>query len=208
MNIYGRWRDVMCMKPVVDVHEVRARTVYWLEKAVIGLNLCPFAKAVHHKGLIHYVVTEAVALDAVRTALEEQIQELIAMKPQQRDTTLLIVPCALAEFWEFDWFVAEAQRWLKNMELDGVIQIAAFHPQFEFGDEPPGDITHATNQSPYPILHLLRESSVTMAVAAFEYADRIYDRNKATLRQLGAEGWRGVVDGFEMDSRLHEKKIT
>ncbi len=167
----------------------------WLEQAVIGLNLCPFAKAVHTKGQIHYAVSPATTPGELRLDLKRELEGLVALDPQVRDTTLLIVPHCLHEFLGYNDFLDVADQLLRDLDLDGVVQIASFHPQFEFADAPPGDISHCTNRSPYPMLHLLREDSVARAVAAFPQAELIYEKNIATLRALGQGGWERLQLG-------------
>ena len=169
--------------------EVRQTTERWLERAVIGLNLCPFAKAVHVKGQIHYALTWSQETADVLDDLTGALHELLAQDPQQRDTTLLVAPNAFPDFWDFHGFVKRADKLLRSLRLDSVLQIASFHPQYEFAQAPAGDMAHFTNRAPYPILHLLREDSMGRAVAAYPDAALIYERNIARLRALGAAGW-------------------
>lgn len=169
-------------------------TRLWLERAVIGLNLCPFAKSVHVKGQVHYAVSPASGWTPLLEDLEREIDALLAHDIAERETTLLIVP-ALSDFFEFNGFLGEADRLLERREWVGTIQLASFHPQFEFADTEPGDITNHTNRAPHPTLHLLREDSIARAVQAFPEADAIYDTNKATLRRLGPEGLKRVLAG-------------
>ncbi|WP_394788985.1 DUF1415 domain-containing protein [Rhodoferax sp.] len=161
----------------------------WLERAVIGLNLCPFAKAVHTKGQIHYAVSHATDTEALRQDLVYELKELLAQEPSARDTTLLIAPRMLQEFLDFNDFLGEADAAVQALDLEGVVQIASFHPQFQFGGTAPDDITNYTNRAPYPCLHLLREASVDRAVAAFPEAEMIFERNMETLEALGQDGW-------------------
>lgn len=165
---------------------------HWLETAVIGLQLCPFAKAVHVRGQIHYVVSRATDPEALLRVLAHELRGLAAVDAQLRDTTLLILPDALASFLDFNEFLGRADDLLDALALDGVLQIASFHPQFQFAGTTTDDITNATNRAPYPTLHLLREASVDKAVAAFAQADTIFDANIATLRRLGAAGWNAL----------------
>jgi uncharacterized protein len=165
-------------------------TRHWLTRAVIGLNLCPFAKSVHVKNQIRYVVSEATGLEGVLTDLESELQKLAEANPAEIDTTLLILPHALADFADFNdatWF---AERLVKQLRLEGTLQVASFHPQFQFEGAAPDDIENYTNRAPYPILHLLREASIERAVEAFPDAADIYERNQETLRQLSFDGWR------------------
>jgi len=170
--------------------EAVATTQIWLERAVIGLNLCPFAKAVHVKQQIRYAVTGARTADELLAELEHELQTLAAADPEILDTTLLIHPEVMGDFLDFHFFLAEADAAIRRLELDGVIQIASLHPHYEFAGSDAGNIDNFTNRAPYPTLHLLRESSIDRAVAAFPDAADIFERNIETLRRLGHEGWR------------------
>ena len=167
----------------------------WLERAVIGLNLCPFAKAVHIKGQIHYAVSRATQAPELLDELKKELIALLALDPLARDTTLLIASECLLEFLDFNDFLAQADAVLAELELEGVIQIASFHPHFQFAGTRADDITNFTNRAPYPTLHLLREDSVDRAVAAFPQAAEIFDKNMQTLEQLGFEGWAALDVG-------------
>ena len=173
----------------MNADTVIADTRTWLEEAVIGLNLCPFAKAVHVKGQIRYVVSEATDVEALQQALMEQLRDLALADPSEVDTTLLIHPLVLQDFEDFNQFLGIAEEMVESLGLEGVLQVASFHPQFQFADTEPGDVTNATNQSPYPTLHLLREESIDRAVEAFPEAESIYEANIETLQRLGREGW-------------------
>jgi len=162
---------------------------HWLETAVIGLQLCPFAKAVHVRGQIHYVVSRAIDPEPLLQLLRLELLELAGMDAQLRDTTLVVLPDALASFLDFNEFLGRADDLLETLELDGVLQIASFHPQFQFVGTAMDDVTNATNRAPYPTLHLLREDSIDRAVAAFAQAETIFEANIETLRRLGPSGW-------------------
>ncbi|MEZ0308678.1 MAG: DUF1415 domain-containing protein [Ramlibacter sp.] len=161
----------------------------WLERAVIGLNLCPFAKAVHVKGQIHYAVSAATAPRELLDDLAKELDALLALDVATRETTLLIAPDCLQDFLEFNDFLANGDRMIRKRGLEGVIQLASFHPQYQFEGTGAGDVTNCTNRSPYPTLHLLREESIARAVEAFPEAETIYEANMETLRRLGPEGW-------------------
>jgi hypothetical protein len=178
-----------------DVASVIEATRRWLERAVIGLNLCPFAKSVHVKGQIHYVVSPATDTAALRRDLLRELAALHATDPEVRDTTLLIVPGCLQDFLDFNDFLGEADAALAELGLQGVLQIASFHPQFQFAGTEPDDITNYTNRAPYPILHLLREASIDRAVEAFPEAQTIYEKNMQTLQRLGHAGWVALNAG-------------
>ena len=168
-------------------------TTTWLEKAVIGLNLCPFAKAVHSKGQIRWVLSDATEPTALLELLVHELQHLAAADPESVDTTLIVHPQVMQDFMDFNDFLGVAEAALAELNLDGVLQIASFHPQFQFAGTDIDDITNATNRSPYPTLHLLREDSVERAVAAFPAAEDIFQRNINTLQRLGPEGWTQLM---------------
>ena len=184
----------MSVQTLDDSH-VLAQSRRWLERAVIGLNLCPFAKGVYAKEQVHYVVHHGVDELEFLSLLREQLAELHASDSQRRDTTLLIAPLLCPEFLDFNAMLQRAQRVLRKSGLEGVMQIASFHPRYLFADEAPEDMAHYTNRAPYPILHLLREDSVSRAVAAYPQAQDIYARNIATLRALGLAGWQALDCG-------------
>jgi len=164
----------------------------WIEKAVIGLNLCPFAKAVYVKNQVRYVVSHAPHLDGLLEDLDRELDILAAADPEAVDTTLLIHPTLLPDFLDFNDFLQLAEAAVVEHDLQGVIQLASFHPQFQFADTAPDDIGNYTNRAPFPTLHLLREASIARAVAAFPEAETIYERNIETLQDLGIEAWRAL----------------
>ena len=177
-----------------DPHETHAqivdRTRHWLEQAVIGLNLCPFAKTAHVRGQIRYVVSDATSEEALLADLLHELEWLYDADPELVETTLLIHPHVLAEFLDYNQFLEIADAAVSELELDGEIQVASFHPDYQFADSGPHDIENYSNRAPYPTLHLLRETSVARAVQAFPDAARIYQHNIETLRALGYAGWR------------------
>lgn len=167
----------------------------WLERAVIGLNLCPFAKSVHVKGQVHYAVSGAAQASELLQDLAGELDALLAAQPTVRETTLLIAPDCLADFLEFNAFLAQADRLLRKRRLEGVIQLASFHPEYQFAGSEPEDIANFTNRSPYPTLHLLREDSIARAAEAFPEAEAIYEANMRTLERLGPDGWASLGVG-------------
>lgn len=162
----------------------------WLERAVIGLNLCPFAKAVHKKGQVRYVVSEATQPLQLHADLVRELEWLRGADPEAVDTTLLIHPYVLEDFLDYNEFLEVADDTVADLDLEGDIQVASFHPAFQFEGTAPDDITNYTNRSPYPTLHLLREDSIDRAVAAFPDASRIFEANMETLDKLGVDGWQ------------------
>ena len=170
-------------------------TLLWLERAVIGLNLCPFAKAVYVKGQVHCTVSQASNLEALRDDLLQALKDLVAHEPDERDTTLLIIQNLLQDFVDYNDFLNVADDCLLALDLEGEIQIASFHPQYQFAGTDEDDITNFTNRSPYPTLHLIREASIDRAVAAFPDAEDIFEANMATMNQLGLQGWQDLNVG-------------
>ena len=167
----------------------------WLIKAVIGLNLCPFAKAVHVKEQIKYVVSEATTVGQLLEDLAQELEFLAEVSREKTDTTLLIHPEVLNDFLDYNDFLELADQLLEDLDLDGELQIASFHPQYQFAGTDEDDITNFTNRSPYPTLHLIREASIDRAVAAFPDAEDIFEANMATMNQLGLQGWHDLNVG-------------
>jgi hypothetical protein len=170
--------------------QVIAATRTWLEKAVIGLRLCPFAADVHLHDRVRYFVSERRSGAALLEELAGELHALLAADPLVCETTLLIHPAVLTDFGEYNDFLEQSDALLTSLGLDGELQIASFHPAYQFAGTDVQDIENYTNRSPYPMLHLLRETSVTRAVADFPGIDQIGAGNIQTMRRLGHEGWR------------------
>ena len=170
-----------------------ALTRRWLERAVIGLNLCPFAKAVVAKQQVRFVLSDATTPQALLAELGEELLRLRDTPAEQVDTTLLIHPQVLNDFLDYNDFLDDADALLEALALDGVLQVASFHPDYQFAGSAPDDVENFTNRAPYPILHLLREDSVARAVSAFPDPDAIVERNIETLRTIGSDGWKKLL---------------
>lgn len=181
---------------IINTEDVVSATETWLEKAVIGLNLCPFAKAVQVKQQIRYVVSEARTPEALLEDLHRELELLAETNPEKTETTLLIHPLVLNDFLDFNDFLDVADGVLEELELDGILQVASFHPDYQFAGTEHDDIENCTNRSPYPTLHLLREESIDKAVLAFPEAEQIYEKNMETMRKLGHEGWRQLFSKY------------
>lgn len=164
----------------------------WVQQAVIGLNLCPFAKSVAVKGQVRYAVSHATRAKALLADLKQELLYLAATDAAALDTTLLIAPDGFADFLEFNDLLGRADQLLVDLDLEGVFQIASLHPKYQFADTEPEDITNYTNRAPYPTLHLLREESVERAVAAFPNPEAIFETNMQTMRRLGLDGWNAL----------------
>ena len=178
-----------------DDDEIIAATRRWLERAVIGLNLCPFAKAVYVKEQVRYVVSPARTPEELLETLMNELQDLSDADPEKVDTTLIIHPFVLDDFLDFNEFLDVADAAVEDMSLDGELQVASFHPDYQFADTAPEDISNFTNRAPYPILQLLREESIDRAVEAIPEAAEIFEKNIETLERLGHEGWEKLDVG-------------
>ena len=181
-------------------------TLRWLERAVIGLNLCPFAKSVYVKGQVHCVVSDAENLETLRDDLLRELHDLVSLDASVRDTTVLVIQNLLHDFYDYNDFLNVADDCLLALDLEGVIQIASFHPQYQFAGTDEDDITNFTNRSPYPTLHLIREASIDRAVAAFPEAEAIFEVNMATLNQLGLDGWKALEVGSTLPQNESDEK--
>ena len=172
--------------------QVLTATRHWLEKAVIGLNLCPFAKAVYVKNQVRLVVSHARHADDLLEELDRDLDLLVATPAEQIDTTLLIHPTLFDDFLDFNDFLEVADGVVDEHGLEGVVQLASFHPKFQFDGTELDDISNYTNRAPFAILHLLREDSVARAVEAFPQAEAIFEENIKTLESLGHSGWQAL----------------
>ena len=177
---------------VATMEVVRSDTERWLERAVIGLNLCPFAKAVHVKKQIHYAVCASTEPEQLLQDLQQECAALLALPSQQRETTLLMTPHCLQDFYDFNDFLAHVDAMLAAAGWEGVLQVASFHPDYQFAGTAKDDVTNRTNWAPYPTLHILREESIDRAVLVFPEAEQIYEKNIATMEALGHEGWHDL----------------
>lgn len=166
-----------------------ASTRAWVDHAVIGLNLCPFARGVQVKGQVRYVLSEAQDDEALLKDLCRELLHLADTDPAETDTTLIVHPQVLNDFDAYNDFLDLAEAALVSLGLEGTLQIASFHPDYRFAGSALDDIDNATNRSPYPTLHILREDSIDRAVEAFPEAEAIYEHNIETLQRLGPEGW-------------------
>ncbi len=174
-----------------------SRTRGWVERAVIGLNLCPFAKAVAVKGQIRYALSDASTVESLLEDLVAELNHLVLVNPQETDTTLLIHPRVLSDFLDYNDFLELADLAVAEMQLDGEIQIASFHPDYQFADSDFEEVANYSNRAPYPTLHLLREASVDRAVAAYPEASEIYQRNIETLERMGVDAVRAAIQVTE-----------
>ena len=184
--------------------QIIALTKAWLEEAVIGLNLCPFAELVHRNDQIAYYVSRAEEEGTLMDDLIVAIDTLLSADPEKIDTAFLIHPHALQNFDEYNEFIGWTTDFLAESGLEAALQIASFHPDYQFAGTSPDDITNCTNRSPLPMLHLLRESSVDAALTALPEATQLVEKNLATLRNLGATGWDALNQRIHALSKLNQ----
>ncbi|GAB3064067.1 DUF1415 domain-containing protein [Stenotrophomonas tumulicola] len=175
-----------------------AATRTWLERIVIGLNLCPFAKAVYVKEQVRYVLSDATTPEALVEELAEELVLLRDAPAEEIDTTLIIHPQVLTDFLDYNDFLDNADAAIDALDLQGILQVASFHPDYQFDGVAADDASNYTNRAPYPTLHLLREDSVARAVDAFPAPDVIVDRNIQTLDRIGVQGWWRRLRGEDL----------
>ena len=156
----------------------------------------------HIKNQIRYVVTDATTAEELMDVLMEELEFLAEANPEKVDTTLIMHPQVLNDFEDYNDFLDIADEALEEMDLDGILQVASFHPDYQFADTGKDDIDNYTNRSPYPTLHLLREESVDRAVEAFPEAEDIFEKNIETMQKLGHEGW----DALDIDVKPQVKE--
>ena len=178
-----------CVDAAVVVREMR----HWVDHVVIGLNLCPFARAVQLRGQVHYAVSTATSAELALTDLRQSAVELLALDAPVRETTLLIFPYCMSDFLQFNAVRQRAEKLLRRLGLEDSLQLASFHPDYVFADAAADAASNYTNRAPYPVWHLLRQDSVERAVQAFGQTAQIYQRNKRAMEQLGLEGWRQLA---------------
>jgi hypothetical protein len=174
----------------ISSEEIISATRRWVEKSVIGLNLCPFAESPYRGNRVYFAVSAQRSAAGLLQDLRLELQALAAADPKIRETTLLIHPWVLADFMEYNDFLEVCEATVEELDLEGELQVASFHPQYQFAGSQPDDVENCTNRSPYPMLHLLREASVQRAVEAVGDPEEIYRRNIRTLRALGHAGWQ------------------
>lgn len=175
-----------------------AATRLWLERVVIGLNLCPFAKAVYVKDQVRIVLSDATTTEALVEQLAEELVLLRDTPAEQIDTTLIVHPQVLTDFLDYNDFLDNADAAIEALDLQGILQVASFHPDYQFEGVAPGDASNYTNRAPFPTLHLLREDSVARAVDAFPDPDVIVERNIQTLDRIGVDGWHRRLRGEDL----------
>ncbi|BBQ13461.1 hypothetical protein WP1W18C01_38210 [Stenotrophomonas maltophilia] len=175
-----------------------AATRLWLERIVIGLNLCPFAKAVYVKDQVRIVLSDATTTEALVEQLAEELVLLRDTPAEQIDTTLIVHPQVLTDFLDYNDFLDNADAAIEALDLQGILQVASFHPDYQFEGVAADDASNYTNRAPFPTLHLLREDSVARAVDVYPDPDVIVERNIQTLDRIGVDGWRRRLRGEDL----------
>jgi len=174
----------------LECNTVLAVTQRWVSEIVIGLNLCPFARRELVNGRIRFVATDANSEEALLIVLQEELMHL--NQHPEVETTLLVHPEVLTDFMEYNDFLAAAEGLIEHLEVDGIYQLASFHPDYQFGGTQPDDAENYTNRSPYPMLHLLREDSLERAIAGYPGTESIPERNIELMNRLGVEHMRRI----------------
>ncbi|WP_343627715.1 DUF1415 domain-containing protein [Roseateles sp.] len=173
-------------------------TKRWVQRAVIGLNLCPFAKSVEVNQRLRIVVSPARTPEELLQQTAHELLSLNRADPDETETTLIVHPWVLNDFLDFNDFLGAADALVEDLDLDGVLQVASFHPDYQFEGTEADDVDNLSNRSPYPTLHLLREESIERAVESMPDTDAIYEANIDTLRRIGRKGW----DALDLDAKL------
>jgi hypothetical protein len=169
------------------------KTKTWVERFVIGLNLCPFAKKPFTQGRIRFILEETTDLEKLAATFVEECLSLHRTTAESIETTLLVHPNILADFYDYLDFVSIAESLLEQLELEGIIQVASFHPDYQFEGTAPNAPENYTNRSPYPMLHLIREESISYALTHWENPEQIPEINIEKMNELGLEGIRKVM---------------
>ena len=175
-----------------------AATRLWLERIVVGLNLCPFAKAVYVKDQVRIVLSDATTTEALVEQLAEELVLLRDTPAEQIDTTLIVHPQVLTDFLDYNDFLDNADAAIEALDLQGILQVASFHPDYQFEGVAADDASNYTNRAPFPTLHLLREDSVARAVDVYPDPDVIVERNIQTLDRIGVDGWHRRLRGEDL----------
>lgn len=173
--------------------QITQQVSHWLSKIVIGLNLCPFAKAPFNKGQVKFIVTRSDSDDALVQVLSDALNQLAETPVSETETTILIVPNWLQSFDDYNQFLDLADDVIVANQLEGILQVASFHPNYQFAETDTDAAENFSNRSPFPLLHLLREDSVEKALNSEQGADDIVQRNIATLNALGVEKIKSLI---------------
>lgn len=172
----------------MDRSEVIRKTQVWLKEIVIGLNLCPFAALPFAQDTVRYTVLETEEEEEILEQLKLEMRRLMDTPKILLETSLLILPTAFSNFLDYNDFLHMANDLLEEEDWSGHLQIASFHPEYQFAGTQADDPENYTNRAPFPILHLLREESIASALETVKHPEEIYKRNIKTMEDLGMEG--------------------
>lgn len=167
--------------------DVLTATRGWVERFVIGLNLCPFAGSVAAQGRVRYVMSASRDIDVLYQDLLAEMMFVLESDPQQVETSVLVHPYVLEDFERYLDFLEIVDEAIAAADLEGILQVASFHPDYVFDGVDEDDVSHYTNRSPYPMLHILREDSLSAAIDSHPDPEGIPERNVAKLREMGLE---------------------
>ncbi len=181
------------MSDIPNQQTVIAQTRCWVERAVVALNLCPFAKKPVEAEQVRYVVSEARDEESLLADLQQELEHLRATDPKLIETTVLIHPYVLSDFFDYNDFLAVVDAFLEQGGYEGEFQVASLHPEYQFAGTEPGDAENYTNRSPYPVLHLLRADLLEQAILSYARPDKIPERNIRTMEKLGADSMRQML---------------
>ncbi len=166
----------------------------WIERVVIGFNLCPFARKPYAAEQIRYAVSSAKTPAALLIDLQQELEALRQSKSEQNETTVLIHPYVLQDFFDYNDFLGIADMFLEQNGYADEFQIASLHPDYQFVDTEKEDAENYTNRSPYPMLHLLREQSVENALCNTRNPELIPEQNIKTMEKIGAATMQKILD--------------
>lgn len=174
-----------------DKERVQAEIDLWIQKFIIGLNFCPFAKKEIERQTVRYKISKTEQVNDALTCLLDEI----ALLEQQSEiqTSLLIFPCGFQIFDQYLELLNRADVLISQGGYSGIYQLASFHPDYCFADVDPSDPANFTNRSPYPILHILRESSIEAVLKRYPNPESIPENNINKARELGTEYLKGLL---------------
>ncbi|MFP5402389.1 MAG: DUF1415 domain-containing protein [Gammaproteobacteria bacterium] len=167
--------------------QIIADVEQWLDEVVIGLDLCPFAARPRREKRVRIAVSHATTPEALLDDLQAELERLADAPAGELETTLLAIPDMLEDFADYNDFLDAVDLWVEQFGWEGELQVASFHPQYQFADTEADDPGNLTNRSPWPLLHIIREDSLEKAIEHYPDVDGIPERNIARMKALTAE---------------------
>ena len=197
VNIFDKYHIDTLSKPLnlgntMSNENIIQATQKWVETIVVGMNLCPFAKREIVKDRVRYTISESTLQEQLLMDLKTELELLDT--DTSIETTLLIHPSILQDFYDYNDFLELADSLLVDMELDGIYQIASFHPNYQFGGTEFDAAENYTNRSPYQMLHLIREASLERVIGSYPDMDEIPDRNIKLMNDMGANRLKEMLE--------------